>query len=292
MNVLTEVLSPSFLLRDALYTSVVLGLACPVVGVFLVLRRMVFMGVALPQLSSTGVALALSLHALGHIHLEHGSFDTHSLAFVGALTFSILAVTALAFLERRRVAWSEARIGALYVLSTAASLLLLAKCPAAERGWLNLFKGEIIAISNSDLKLTLGAFAGVLFLLWVFRKEIILVSYDRELAMTLRKTVFGWDLLLYLLIGLAISVAVIAVGPLVTFGFLLLPPLAVRSFAGTMKHFVVASSVLGGLASIVGFVLAYHWDLPVGPTDVALLGVACGLGNGLQWLRSRALFSH
>ena len=287
MNVLTEVLSPSFLLRDALYTSVVIGLACPVVGVFLVLRRMVFMGVALPQISSTGVALALSLHAFGHIHLEHGALDEHALAFVGSLTFSILAVTALALLERRRVAWNEARIGALYVLSTAVSLLLLAKCPTAERGWLNLFKGEIIAISNSDLKLTLGAFVGVLFLLWVFRKEIILVSYDRELAMTLRKVVFGWDLLLYLLIGLAISVAVIAVGPLVTFGFLLLPPLAVRPFVGTMRQFVVASSVLGGLASVVGFVLAYHWDLPVGPTDVALLGVVCGLGNGLHWLRAR-----
>lgn len=286
MNVLTEVLSPSFLLRDALYTSVVIGLACPVVGVFLVLRRMVFMGVALPQLSSTGVALALSLHALGHLHLEHGALDEHSLAFVGALTFSILAVTALAFLEQCHVAWNEARVGAAYVLSAAVSLLLLAKCPTAERGWLNLFKGEIIAISNSDLKLTLGSLAAVLCVLWVFRKEIILVSYDRELALTLRKNVFGWNLLLYLLIGLAISVAVIAVGPLVTFGFLLLPPMAVRQFAGTMRQFVVAASVLGGVTSVVGFVLAYHWDLPVGPTDVALLGLVCGLGNGAQWVRA------
>ena len=291
MNVLREIFDPAFLLRDALHTSIIIGLACPVVGVFLVLRRMVFLGVALPQISSTGVALALSLHALGHIHLEHGSAGEHSLAFVGSLTFSILAVSALAFLERRRVAWNEARVGAAYVLSAAVSLLLLAKCPTAERGWLNLFKGEIIAISNSDLKLTLGSFAGVLFLLWLFRKEIILVSYDRELALTLRKAVFGWDLLLYLLIGLAISVAVIAVGPLVTFGFLLLPPLAVRPFAGTMRQFVVAASVLGGVAAIIGFALAYHWDLPVGPTDVALLGLGCGVSNGVHGLRSRALSS-
>ena len=114
MNVFTEVLSPSFLLRDALYTSVVIGLACPVVGVFLVLRRMVFMGVALPQLSSTGVALALSLHALGHIHVEHGTLDEHSLAFVGALTFSILAVTALALIGLFNIAgtWTAGRLGA------------------------------------------------------------------------------------------------------------------------------------------------------------------------------------
>jgi ABC-type Mn2+/Zn2+ transport system permease subunit len=248
---------------------------------------MVFMGVALPQISSTGVALALSLHALGHLHLEHGSFDTHALAFVGSLTFSILAVTVLAFLEQRRVTWNEARVGAAYVLSAAVSLLLLAKCPTAERGWLNLFKGEIIAISNSDLKLTLGTLAGVLFLLWLFRKEIMLVSYDRELALTLRKVVFAWDLLLYLLIGLAISVAVIGVGPLVTFGFLLLPPLAVRPFVGTMRQFVLAASGLGAVASVAGFVIAYHWDLPVGPTDVVLLGTVCAVSSGGHWLRCR-----
>ena len=135
--------------------------------------------------------------------------------------------------------------------------------------------------------LTVGALAAVLFVLWIFRKEIILVSFDRELALTFRKQVFGWNLLLYLLIGLAISVGVIAVGPLVTFGFLLLPPLAVRPFARTMQHFVLAASALGGAASVAGFALAYHWDLPVGPTDVALLGVAGGVGNGWHWLRQR-----
>ena len=46
--------------------------------------------------------------------------------------------------------------------------------------------------------------------------------------------------------------------------------------------------LLGGLASVAGFVLAYQWDLPVGPTDVALLGVVCGLGNGLRWCRRGA----
>src|SRR3989442_7432910 len=55
------VLAPDFLLRNSLYTSVLIGFACPLVGVFLVLRRLVFMGVALPQISSTGIAIALSL---------------------------------------------------------------------------------------------------------------------------------------------------------------------------------------------------------------------------------------
>ena len=61
METLQQILSFDFLLRNSLYTSVLVGFACPLVGVFLVMRRLVFMGVALPQISSTGVAIALSL---------------------------------------------------------------------------------------------------------------------------------------------------------------------------------------------------------------------------------------
>ena len=61
MDTLHQILSFDFLLRNSVYTSVLIGFACPLVGVFLVLRRLVFVGVALPQISSTGVALSLSL---------------------------------------------------------------------------------------------------------------------------------------------------------------------------------------------------------------------------------------
>ena len=54
MTALLEILSPSFLLRDALLGSVLVGLVCPLVGVYFVLRRMIFLGVALPQISSAG----------------------------------------------------------------------------------------------------------------------------------------------------------------------------------------------------------------------------------------------
>ena len=59
METLRQMLSPDFLLRNSVYTSVLIGFACPLVGVFLVVRRLVFIGVALPQISSTGVAVAL-----------------------------------------------------------------------------------------------------------------------------------------------------------------------------------------------------------------------------------------
>src|SRR5436853_7413086 len=88
-----QVLSPDFLLRNSVYTSVLIGFACPLVGVFLVLRRLVFMGVALPQISSTGVAVALSVPLwLGVIQPEHAAHKEHLLAFAGSTVFSISAI--------------------------------------------------------------------------------------------------------------------------------------------------------------------------------------------------------
>src|SRR5471030_3257225 len=102
METFKEILSPDFLLRNSIYTSVLIGFACPLVGVFLVLRRLVFMGVALPQISSMGVALALSLPLwLGITVTEHGSHSEHAMAFAGSMLFSLAAILVLAFLEKR-----------------------------------------------------------------------------------------------------------------------------------------------------------------------------------------------
>jgi ABC-type Mn2+/Zn2+ transport system permease subunit len=66
-------------------------------------------------------------------------------------------------------------------------------------------------------------------------------------------------------------------GPLIAFGFLLIPPLVSRQFARSIEQFAVIASALGGVTALAGFYVAYRWDLPVGPTDVVLLGVVYAL---------------
>ncbi|HUJ09735.1 MAG TPA: metal ABC transporter permease [Verrucomicrobiae bacterium] len=274
MESLRQILSLDFLLRNSVYTSVLVGFACPLVGVYLVLRRLIFMGVALPQISSTGVAVALSLPLwLGLRMTMHGPHSEHVLAFVGSVVFSLVAILILALLERRARGLPEGRLGTAYVVAAAASILILSKNRYAELGWLDLLKGEVITISNFDLALTAMALAVVLAVLGLFHKEISLVSFDRTLAITLRKNVVFWDVVLYTLIGLTVSMAVLSVGPLIAFGFLLIPALTAHLFARNMRQFTFVASLLGGMASFVGFWIAYQWDLPVGPTDVVLLGI-------------------
>ncbi len=271
MDALHQILSFNFLLRNSVYTSVLIGFACPLVGVFLVLRRLVFVGVALPQISSTGIAVSLSLPLW--LNFQVTTQSEHALAFAGSTLFSVVAILILAVLERRGRGLPEGRLGTAYVVAAAVSILLLSKNRYAEAGWLDLLKGEIITISNFDLVLTAATLAMVLVILSLFRKELLLVSYDRVFAITLAKRVVLWDVVLYLLIGLTVSMAVLSVGPLIAFGFLLIPALMAQMFARNMRQLAVFASLFGGTAAFIGFWLAYQWDLPVGPTDVALLGI-------------------
>jgi ABC-type Mn2+/Zn2+ transport system permease subunit len=284
MDTLREILSPDFLLRNSVYVSLLVGLVCPVVGGYLLVRRLVFMGVALPQVSSCGIAFAFSLQAWGLI--PHIHEDEHALAFLGATAFTLPAIILLSIVVRHSRGPMEGVLGMVYVLAGAWSILLLVKNPLGEHGLLDMLKGEIIAVSNADLARTAIAFGAVILLLSIFRKEFLLISFDREMAITLKRNVLFWDSLLFLVIGLTISIAVLSVGPMVAFGFLLLPPLIAHQFARNMRQFTLAAAAIGGITAFVGFWVAYRWDLPVGPTDVALLGIVYALTSVVRRLLS------
>jgi ABC-type Mn2+/Zn2+ transport system permease subunit len=272
MDTLREVFDPNFLLRNSVYISVLIGVTCPLIGVYLVLRRHIFLGVALPQVSSCGIAFAFGLHAWGLLPHAEGSSE-HNLAFLGAGAFTIIAIFALAFLERRGRGVVEGRIGTLYALAGAWSILLLVKNPYGEHGLLDRLRGEIISISDFDLVTTGVVFSLVVAVLLLFRKEFLLVSFDRQMAVTLKKKVLVWDSLLFFLTGVTVSMAVLSVGPLVTFGFLVIPPLVSNVFAANMRQFSWFAALIGLVTALAGFCLAYRYDYPVGPTDVALGGV-------------------
>ena len=73
------------------------------------------------------------------------------------------------------------------------------------------------------------------------------------MAITLRKNVVFWDVLLYLLIGLTVSMAVLSVGPLIAFGFLLIPALTAHLFARNMRQFTTLASLVGGVVGVPRF---------------------------------------
>lgn len=285
MGLLIEILSPDFLLRDSLLSSLLVGAVCPWVGVYFVLRRIVFLGVALPQVSAAGIALAFLLHHLGWHFLPHALGESW-MAMAGSLSLTALAILGLALLEDHPGS-SEGRIGAVFIVAAAASILFVAADPYGEAHVLALLKGDIVTVSKQTVW-TMGiGYGTVLLALAAFHRELLLVSYDPEMATTLGRSVTLWQIVLFAIVGVTISLGVISVGPMVVFGLLLLPPLAAHRLVRGVVPLCVAASAIGVASSFLGFLLAYRMDLPLGPTDVAVAAAALIVATSVRTVRDR-----
>ena len=145
----------------------------------------------------------------------------------------------------------------------------------------------MIALSQGELKLLAAVYGVVLVGLVLFREELLLDSFDPDLAFLLTGGKVQWNILLYLLCGLSIAVGVIMAGPLLVFGFMVLPPLAARPLATGTASFFAISSLIGLFTAIFGFYLSIVLDLPLGPTDVALGCVLLFASHSLNRARGR-----
>lgn len=283
-----EILSPSFLLFPALLGSAILAFVCPLVGAHLMLRHRVFLGLTLPQIAACGVAFTFWLsHAVG---VGHGTGGERLLAMTGSLVFTLAGMGLLAYLDRHASGTPEGRLAAAYALASALTILFIVFNPAGELEILNLLKGEVISLSREELKLLAIVYAIVYFGLVLFRREFLLDSFDRDLSFLLTGGSVRWSFWLYVLCGFSIAIGVIMAGPLLVFGFMVLPPLAARLLARGMGAFFLLSSLMGLVMAIFGFYLSVRLDLPLGPTDVAF---GCALiffihGVALMGRKSRA----
>ena len=272
MEQLIEILSPHFLLKNTLYASLLVGLVCPQVGIFFMLRRMVLLGIALPQVSNAGIAFAFLLHSIGWHFLPHMESEK-AMALAGSIVFTLITIFTLAVLERKGKGFTENRIGFTYAIAGAASILFVSWNPFGQSEVLSMLKGEILSVPDVYLWSMFAIYGIILIVLIGFHHNFILVSYDIDMATTIGKKVILWDVLLYLIIGIIISFGVMTVGTLVIFGFLLIPAIAARMITRGIFPFCLVSSVIGVIAAFLGFYISYRFDLPTGPTDVALLCV-------------------
>jgi ABC-type Mn2+/Zn2+ transport system permease subunit len=259
------VFSTVLLFREALYGALVIALACSVIGVYVVLRRIVFVGAALAQISSAGIALALWLAGAG---VALGPLDHPT---VMSLLLTLVAVMFFASGARGRVP-PDATIGVTYAVAAALGILLIAKAASGEAHDIFL-SGNILGITRSDTLVLLGVTVPVLLVHFVFYKELLFVSFDRETARTLGYNVRWWDLLLYLTLGVVIASAMQFAGVMLVFNFLVLPAVTGLLLSGSMRGVFFWSIASALLAAFAGFSLSVPFDLPSGPAISAASGV-------------------
>jgi len=259
------------LFKDALYGSLLIAIACSVLGVYVVFRRIVFVGAAMAQLSSAGIALALFLTGIG---LTLG-------AVTQPLTMSLLMTLAGAVFfglggGRPRIP-PDATIGVTYVVAAAAGILLISKAATGEAHDMFL-QGNILGITVHDMWVLLGVALPVLLVHLIFYKEFLFVSFDRETARTLGYNVTFWNLFLYVTLGLVIAFAMQFAGVMLVFNFLVLPAVTGMLVARNMRGTFIVAVLSALIAAVIGFSLSVPFDLPTGPAMIACSGalVLCG----------------
>lgn len=242
---------------------------CGYLGFFVVLRRVSFVSAALGQISGLGVALGFLVGAVAGVD-PHESTPVYLDPVMWALVLTGAASALLAYVPRLRNVAPESVVALVYLSATALVLIVLANPlivqETHEIG--DLLFGNAVAVRKEHL-VELVAVAAVLLLSHVVLfKDLLLVSYDAEMAQALGLPVGKLGLFLNLSIGVAVAVATRAVGALPVFGFLVLPAgaalVAMESVAG-----VLAFSMAGALiAAGAGFYLSFLESWPTGPMMV------------------------
>lgn len=242
-------------MQRALFAGIIVALMCSYLGIYVVLKRIVFIGVALAEVSSAGIAMALWI---GFAPL------------LGALGFMLLGVILFSIRWSPRRVPHDSYIGIIYSVAAALGILFIAKSAQGETHMLTLLQGDVLTISPLETTQMLWAFAGVALLHALFNKEFLLVSFDRDAASTLGFRAEAWDFLLFLTLGVTIAFAIRAVGVLLTSTLLILPAATALLTTNRLR----SAWLIAPLAGVVPVVLGLHFslvgDLPSSAVIVAI----------------------
>lgn len=246
-------------MRRAMLIGLLAGSICTWLGVFVVLRRMVFVGIALAQIASAGVAVAVL-----------AGLEPVVVATVATVGFSIYSG-----LARLRGSLSpESRVGLAYALGGATAVLFLSKSGSGEAEQLEMLQGSLLTVPLSRVtELGVLALAVLGTHLFGFRR-LVAVAFDPLSAQVGGLSVARWNLLFFLLLGASVSAAIQSCGLLLVFGYLLIPAATGLVTGFRLPGLMGVAMVSQAFSTTLGLWAAYEADLPPGPSIVvAMLAV-------------------
>jgi zinc/manganese transport system permease protein len=255
---MADMFSQSFVI-NALLVSAVLGLLLSYLGVHVVGRGIVFVDLALGQISMLGVAFA---------NLVEGDPTIISTIFtmVGAFLLSFIKV------KDKRLK-HEAIIGIVYAVASAGTVLLISKTPHGEANISEVLFGSLFTVTSSQIVSLSVAFAIIGAVQIIFRKKFFLLTEQFENRQVEHMRIFDlWNFLFYLSIGLAIVFAVRLAGVIPVFSYLIVPPVAAILFSQSRLVVVWISMLISLLGGFFGIYFSVHFDFPAGSSVVVVLG--------------------
>ncbi len=261
MDFLAQPLSFEFVQR-AVWTAAVVGFTNGFLSGYVVMRRSALMVGSLSHTLLPGIAVAILIAGL-----------TTATAFFGALLSALLVGLAAVFVARTSRIDSHSALAVLYTAAFAGGLLILDQIPTPMELEHWLF-GNILALSNADLQISLLAAALILLTLIATARPLILFLFEPTIAESQGVPVRRMGYLLTGLVILGLVVSIQAVGCILSVAMLVAPAAAMLQFAKSPQSLVWGGAIIGSVVSVLAVFTSYWLDLRVGAVIVLMLGGA------------------
>lgn len=251
----------AFMVR-ALILSVIVGVMCPVAGVYVVTRGLGFMSDGLAHSVLPGIVLASLVGAV---------------FFTGAVPMAVLMALFSGWLIKRAGVSEDTSVGilfaALFALGVVMVSVAVAQGISVQVNLEDILLGNVLGVSRGEMYVTLAVAGAVLLLIVALHKELVFANFDPAGASVIGLPTDKLEYLLLILLAMVVVVALQAVGVILVISMLITPAAAalqlMRSFPGAM----LAAALTGVASAVTGLYLSYYFNLPSGPV-MALVAFA------------------
>ena len=246
-------------MRNALAAGLLAAVACGVVGVYVVVKRIVFISGGIAHASFGGIGLGYYLGVN---------------PILGALLFALGAGVALGSITRRTKLAEDTAIGVLWAMGMALGVLFIALTPGYAPDLMSYLFGNILTVPAGDLVLMAVLDVVIVCVVVALYKEYLVVSFEEEYASAIGLPVERLYLLLMGMIALTVVVLIRVVGMILVIALLTFPAAMARQFTHRMAPMMALSVLFGALFTLGGLWLSYVLGLPSGATIILLGGLA------------------
>ena len=274
------------LMQRALIVALLVGLAAPVIGTYLVQRRMALLGDGIGHVALAGIAAGWLAGSIANLS------QRDALALPGAVTFAVVAAVAIERLRERGTSSADVAMALLFYGGIASGVLLIGLAGGSGSNLLGYLFGSISTVTWADVWATVALSAVILVVGTGLRHALFSVTHDQDFATASGLPVRALNLTVALLAAVTITVAMRVVGVLLVSALMILPVAIAqqvsRSFARTM-HIAMA---VGAVLCVTGLTITYFHDLQPGALivviGVGVYAVAAGTRGVVEGARARS----
>ena len=258
-------------MQRGMLVAVLVGVACAVVGCYVVLRSMAFIGDAMAHSILPGVAVA---------YLLKGNL------LVGALAAAVAVAFGIGFFSRQGRLREDSAIGILFAAAFSLGVILISSIRTYALDLSHILFGNVLGVSVLDLVLTAGLVVIVLLVVYLLYKELLVVTFDPVLAATLRLPAERLRMVLLVLLALTVVVSLQSVGIGLVTSMLVTPAATASLLTRRLPRMMALSALFGGLSGVIGLYASYYLDVVSGAA-IVLTATAFFL-IAFVWKRVRA----